>query len=103
VDIRVDNASLDNDRIISVYGIAFLFLFTVIVGTVLIMICGESATDSIALVISSITNFGPGFGDFGPMGSCQTLEPAAKLILSGIMWMGRLEVLAALALVMPSF
>lgn len=102
-DIKCNNSSVDDQGLMSAMSIALLFLMTILIGSVIVILCGESIGDSFALCISCITNFGPATGDFGPMGSCQDLAPIAKLTLSGVMWIGRLEIVAALVLFTPMF
>jgi len=43
-------------------------------------------------------NIGPGFGEVGPMGSYGNFPDAAKLLLTFAMWIGRMELVAVLAL-----
>lgn len=102
-DVKYDKKSINDQGVISAFSIALLFLVTVLIGSIIIMLCGISVDDSFALVISCITNFGPGIGNFGPMGSCQDLIPFAKIVLSVVMWIGRLEIVAALILFTPKF
>ena len=49
------------------------------------------------------TNVGPGFGMVGPMFSFAEVHPAGKMLLFFCMWIGRLEVVTALVLLVPEF
>ncbi len=102
-DIKLQGNSVGNDNIISSMNVIFLFLLTILIGAVLIALTGVDVGESFALVTSCITNYGPGLGIYGPMGSFSELEPIAKIILSAIMWIGRLEVIMAIILFTPGF
>ena len=57
----------------------------------------------ISAVATTLGNVGPGFGMIGPNFSFAELEPAAKLLLSLCMWVGRLEIVTVLVLLVPDF
>ncbi len=57
----------------------------------------------ISAVATTLGNVGPGFGKVGPMFSFADMHPAGKMLLFFCMWIGRLEVVTALVLLMPEF
>ena len=58
----------------------------------------HSADGCLSAVISCLTNVGPGFKEFGPMGNFSGLTHVSKILLPLLMIVGRLEYLAVLAL-----
>lgn len=56
---------------------------------------------SFGAVVATMFNIGPGLGAVGPAHNFADLNPASHLFLSLVMIMGRLEVLAVLALFVP--
>jgi trk system potassium uptake protein TrkH len=58
---------------------------------------------TISAVAAALGNVGPGFGMVGPMLSFAELNPAGKMLLFLCMWIGRLEVVTALVLLVPEF
>jgi trk system potassium uptake protein TrkH len=54
--------------------------------------------DALSAVAASLGNVGPGFGVFGPMASYAPLPDSSKLLLAGLMWLGRLEIFPVLVL-----
>ena len=54
-------------------------------------------------VISSMSNVGPGFGSIGPMYTYAPFNEFAKLFLSFLMLVGRLEIFTVMVLFTPSF
>ncbi|VVB72448.1 Cation transport protein [uncultured archaeon] len=57
----------------------------------------------ISAVATTLGNTGPGFGGVGPMFSFAEIHPAGKMLLFFCMWIGRLEVVTALVLLVPEF
>lgn len=86
----------------SALNIITLFLVTILVSTFIFMLLGLDLGESLTSVITAMTNYGPGINEFGPMSSFATMSPILKLLMSLLMWMGRLEVALALAMFLPS-
>jgi len=57
----------------------------------------------ISAVATTLGNVGPGFGMVGPAFSFAEVQPAGKMLLFFCMWMGRLEIVTALVLLVPEF
>ena len=59
---------------------------------------------SVSGVVAAITNLGPGLGDIiGPAGTYDGIPDLAKWILATGMLLGRIELVAILVLMMPSY
>ncbi|MDJ0790853.1 MAG: TrkH family potassium uptake protein [Acidimicrobiia bacterium] len=84
-----------------------LYMFTFMTGTFLMAIIGSIADPNIDMVTtvsavaSSIGNVGPGLGEVGPTENYLFVPWLGKLVLSGIMIIGRLEILPILILFNP--
>lgn len=103
-DVKMDGNSVGNDSVSSAVAIVMLFGITALAGTIIAMMFGIDGADAISMVVSSISNAGPGFGtEYGPFGSFAALPASLKVVLSVIMWLGRLEIVMALVIVTPSF
>jgi trk system potassium uptake protein TrkH len=63
----------------------------------------DKLLDCASAVAASLNCTGPGLGLVGPTGNYASLGIASKLILSGLMLLGRLEIFAVLVLLMPGF
>ncbi len=57
----------------------------------------------LSAVAAALGNVGPGFGMVGPMFSFAEVHPAGKMLLLLCMWIGRLEVVTVLVLLVPEF
>lgn len=81
---------------------ALLFVFSVLVVTVLETYNGIDIDSAFGMVIATLCNGGPGVGSVGPMNSFAHLEPWTKIFLSFVMILGRLELYTVLVLFVPS-
>ena len=85
---------------------SFFIFFMVTLGVVAILL-GMSGLDfitSLSASAAALANIGPGLGDqVGPSGNYASLNDFAKWILSAAMLIGRLELLAVYAILMPQF
>jgi trk system potassium uptake protein TrkH len=88
----------------------FVALYIIIFASaslLLAVICYGDPQMNIEAILSAVAttlgNAGPGLGKVGPMFSFEYLPPAAKMLLFFCMWIGRLEVITALMLLMPEF
>ena len=63
----------------------------------------EKIIDCASAVASCLNNIGPGLGRLGPASNYSDFAPQSKLLLTGLMLLGRLELFAILALLAPSF
>ncbi len=57
-----------------------------------------SGIEAIAASLATIGNIGPALGPLGPFGSYEFLPNTTKLLMIGLMWIGRLEIVPVLAL-----
>jgi len=60
----------------------------------------EAVTSAVA---TTLGNVGPGFGPVGPVLSFENVHPLGKLLLFLCMWIGRLEIVTPLVLLVPEF
>jgi len=57
----------------------------------------------LSAVATTLGNVGPGFGPVGPSMSFAEVHPLGKILLVFCMWIGRLEIITALVLILPEF
>ena len=74
------------------------YLLTFAVGAAVVVALGEDLLTGITASVAALGNGGPGFGPIGPMGSFADLHPVSKIVLTLLMWIGRLEVMTVLVL-----
>ena len=102
--IKYGNSNVDDKFMSSIISFIYLYIIIFFLITALLSLNGLDFVTSISGAATSISNVGPGLGDFiGPNGNFSQLPDASKWILSVGMILGRLELFAILVLFLPSF
>jgi len=102
--IRLNGKTVDERTLRAVLAFVLLYIGIFIIGAVLLAIDARVAnlefgmTDAIAASAGTLGNVGPALGFAGPMGSYAPFSDVSKLVMAGLMWIGRLEVLPVLVL-----
>jgi trk system potassium uptake protein TrkH len=92
------------DRVVrSVLSLFALSMITLGLGTAALSLLGLPLTEAFSSTLSAFSNAGPGLGAVGPTGNFGSLPATAKVLLAGLMIIGRLEFFTALALLTPGF
>lgn len=95
---------IPEDVPLSVMSFLFLYAICFIALALALSALGLDFITSLSGAMTSISNVGPGLGEvIGPSGNFSPLPDSAKWVLSVGMLLGRLEILAALILLHPSF
>ncbi len=90
----------------NIFVAMYLIIFAAASLLLAIISYGDPSMDMesiISAVATTLGNVGPGFGKVGPMFSFADMHPAGKMLLFFCMWIGRLEVVTALVLLVPEF
>jgi len=86
-------------RQVSVFILLYTLLF--VLGAVALAFLEKDFVVAFTASAQAIGNIGPGLGEVGPMGSYAGLHPLSKLLLVGLMWAGRIEVVPVVLLLTP--
>ena len=101
--IKFENKKL-NDKTVNAIGYYILLNIAIIgIFTLLISLENYDFETTLTSVVSCINNIGPGLGLTGPMGNFSIFSPVAKLLLSTLMLLGRLELYPLLLFLSPAF
>ena len=101
--VRLSGSVVDEN---AVRGIAaFTLLYVLLFGFSAVFISLDTARIGIELTtleavsasLATIGNIGPGFGRLGPFGNYVFFSDASKLLMTFLMWVGRLEIVPVLA------
>jgi trk system potassium uptake protein TrkH len=106
LSIRYGGREIPREILRAVFTLVFLFLSAnLLLGSlILVLEVGNQQMNlatGFSCALACVGNIGPGFGAAGPMGSFAFLSDASKVALTVGMWVGRLEILAVLALLHP--
>ena len=93
---------LEKDQINNVMQFVLLFVILIFLGGFILSFTGLSVTEAFSAVLACITNTGPGFSTFGPMGNFAGVSDFGKIFLTFYMLLGRLELYTVLVLLLPS-
>ena len=72
-------------------------------GTFALTAMGLGFETALSATITALFNGGPALNELGPAGNFSSVPAAGKLLLSGLMLIGRLEFYTVLALLLPEF
>jgi trk system potassium uptake protein TrkH len=104
ISVMVGRTPVPEGVVRSVAGFFILYLSTWGVGTVaLTLIGGESLVTAATAAAATLGNIGPGLEAVGPVENFAFFPASSKLIMTLLMWMGRLEVYSIMALVTVRF
>ncbi|MGA1819459.1 MAG: TrkH family potassium uptake protein [Thermoplasmatota archaeon] len=101
VPLRVGGLIFSEGIVRSVLAFIFAYIAIFIIGSFLMTLTGLDAVSAISSVAATLGNVGPGLGAVGPTSNYASVLPVGKVILSVMMWLGRLELLAVAVLFVP--
>jgi trk system potassium uptake protein TrkH len=103
--IRIAGRTVKPQTIMATVGFFFAFIAFWIIGTIVLETIDPAFTsieDAASASLSAISNMGPGLGVVGPTKNFASLTDASKIILTSLMWFGRLEIFTAMLLFAPN-
>ncbi len=101
---RFNGRKINETTYESVMSFFFLYILTFFTSALLLSFSGLDFLTCISAAASTISNVGPGLGPIiGPDGNYGILDSYSKIILIATMFLGRLELLTILVLLLPSF
>ena len=101
---RYDGKPVGDDVIDSVIAFFVVFILSLGLFAVALSLTGLDMVTSVSGAATAIANIGPGLGPIiGPSGNFGALNDTAKWLLTLAMFLGRLELLVVMVLVLPRF
>jgi trk system potassium uptake protein TrkH len=107
--VRLGGRPVDERALRGIYAFTLLYLVLFFCATVLLFLDASriglelTVLEAMSAVAATLGNVGPGFGLVGPMGGYIQFSAASKLFMTGLMWLGRLEILPVLVLLTPEY
>ena len=102
--IRFNRSIVDERTLRAIIVFLFFYIGLFAAGAVAIAIDASfqgpalEPLDAIAAAATTITNVGPGVGIAGPMGSFEPFSDVSTVVMTLLMWLGRLELLPVIVL-----
>ena len=106
--VRLSGTVVEESTIRDVYAYTLIAILIFLVSTVLIVAneargAGVGEFEAMSAAASTFLNIGPAFGDAGPYGSYEGFTRSTKLLMTVLMWVGRIEIIPVLVLLTPKF
>lgn len=108
--IRVDQTPIDAEMRLTVMTYVVGYVVLLAAGGIIVMLLEQwnsagacSISTGMSASLACLSNIGPGFEMVGPVGNYAFLTEPSKLTLSLLMALGRVEILAIIALLTPRF
>lgn len=101
--LRVNGNVVTTPVKITLIAYTFLYLMVFFAGWVLLMLFGVEFSEAAGCSISSLSNIGPAFENYGPAASWSEMTRGAKWVCSALMFIGRLEILSVFVLFTQTF
>jgi len=103
IPLTKGGASVSNATASAIFAHACLFVFIIIITSLFQTAMGIDIVTAISTSVSAVANMGPALGDAGPMLSYAGFPDFIKLLLSGCMIVGRLELFTILVMFTSDF
>ncbi|MFL5689043.1 MAG: TrkH family potassium uptake protein [Chloroflexota bacterium] len=102
--VRLNRQVVDERTLRAVSSFILLYIGVFILGAAALAIDAArtglplSPFDAISVSASMLANVGPAFGIGGPLGSFEPFSDVSKVVMIGLMWLGRLEIVPVVVL-----
>lgn len=103
VPLKINGERVNGKIITRVMNFLLLYLMMFLTGTVLLSVNGYDLVTSVGAAATTLGNVGPGIGLVGPVDNYAFFSNFAKIVLSFMMLLGRLELFTVLVLFTPFF
>ena len=101
--IKLNGNSVADNTNISILSFVVLYLFLFVLGTIIIVITGVDPVTAASSTATCMAGIGPGLGSVGPMSSFANIPETAKVVLSFLMIIGRLEIITVFTIFTRTF
>jgi trk system potassium uptake protein TrkH len=103
VAITVGGKPVPEETVRGVVSLLLLWTIAWGIGAILLSVGHPGIVTAATASIATLSNIGPGLDTVGPSGNFAFFAPWQKLVMSFLMWLGRLEFFAVLALLQLHF
>lgn len=103
IPVRLNERSVDQKIVNNVLAFFFIYTFIFIFGALIISAYGTDIVTAVGASIACLGNIGPGIGGVNPEHNFHGFRDGAKLFMSFLMLLGRLELFTVLILLTPAF
>jgi trk system potassium uptake protein len=107
--IRLNRSPISDSALQAIVVFAFIYVGILAAGASILLLDAArvdlslSPFQAIAAAATTMASVGPAFGFAGPMGSFEPFSDVSKVVLTALMWLGRLEIIPILVLFTRSY
>jgi len=101
--VKFDATSMNEDGLNAIIIVTMSFVLVMVSSTLILVFLGLTPDMALSASISAVSNIGPGIGAIGPYGNYAWIDPIGKIVLTLVMWAGRLEIMTVLVMMTPVF
>ncbi|ELZ19675.1 Trk-type transport system (substrate potassium) 1, subunit 2.1 [Halosimplex carlsbadense 2-9-1] len=107
--VRLSGSVIDEETVRDIYAYTLVSLVFFILATIIVVLDASrvqltvSEFEAMSAAAATFFNIGPAFGIAGPLESYETFPESTKLVMTFLMWVGRIEIIPVLVLLTPSY
>jgi trk system potassium uptake protein TrkH len=107
--VRLSGQVVDERTVRDIYAYTLVSLVFFILATIVVVVDASRVQlavtefEAMGAAASTFFNVGPAFGIAGPFASYEPFPESTKLLMTFLMWMGRIEIIPVLVLLTPSY
>lgn len=101
--VRMSGQHLSDGSVKAVMMYIVTYFLLTFLSIIIVMLCGETATEAVSGVIASIGTVGPGLGELGSMDNYSSQAAVSKFVYTVDMFLGRVEIYPILVVMAMMF
>ena len=107
--VRLSGGIVDEETVRDIYAYTLVSLVFFIIATIAVVVdaarVGVAVTEfeAMSAAASTFFNVGPAFGIAGPFASYEPFPTTTKLLMTFLMWTGRIEIIPVLVILTPTY
>lgn len=101
--VKLGDRAVNDEIVASLIGFVAMWFGLLAAGTMLLCVFGSDEYSALCASAVTLGNIGPGFAEVGPSNNYAPFGPPAKLTMSALMILGRLEIYTFLVILTPRF
>lgn len=103
IPLRINGKAINETKVNSILNFIVFYLLIFVIGSIVLVAMGLDIQTSVGSAATCMGGIGPGIGTVGPASNFAHLPDMAKIVLSALMILGRLELYTVLAIFTISF
>jgi trk system potassium uptake protein TrkH len=103
LSLRIGGNVLPEPIVTRILGVSVIYFASLLIGFVIMTAIGLDLTSAFSAVAATLGNVGPGLAAVGPVSNYASVPYIGKIVLILCMLVGRLEFIAVLVLLIPTF